>query len=415
MSITPPAQQQMAPPAAFHDPKAPDRLHNYAQFLGILRDIRAEVQNLRMVLTSVIERGEMDDERIRAQEVVSAMRSRQPIYTYNKDQVEARIRELRSLIVNAPYLYDRYGDEVTHIENFWERVTLNWPPEIPESAEQVLTKEASQATEENKSETANAEAIVALITLADTVVRKAQETVQFIDMIIYHAALLTIPGRLNQHLEQLRIGQALSFDMTFKDEVPSTTDRRKILEYLSARPAVVQNGIIDIANGVVFHASSDGGRRRLSYFLIALSVIVGALMTFFIAEAGVWFEIENWFVEEGRTRELLIGYSFVIVGGIVHLGIDAVKQARSGTQQTLLAIEDWLLWIHINELGIIIGIMSLWIGFFGLLFIMDEVNWQTAFFVGYSIDSFIDLFLQRFDTAKTAQKALIETQITTTP
>src|SRR5690606_26212231 len=95
---------------------------------------------------------------------------------------------------------------------------------------------------------------------------------------------------------------------------------------------------------------------------------------------------------------------FTVIGGAVHIGVDAIKQARSRSRgSSLLAIDDWLLWIHINESGIVIGIVSIWIGFFGLLFATGEINWETAFLVGYSVDSFIDLFLERFNTLATSR------------
>jgi hypothetical protein len=42
------------------------------------------------------------------------------------------------------------------------------------------------------------------------------------------------------------------------------------------------------------------------------------------------------------------------------------------------------------------AIVSLIIGFIALAFLEPSIQWQIAFFVGYSIDSFVDVFLQRF-------------------
>ncbi len=407
MSISPPAQQQITPPGPFiNSTTNPQDVEQYARFMGMLRDIRAEVQNLRRVMIRLQVSEEIEDPLVRAQEILNIVEKRREIYTYNRQQIENRINELRALIVATPMLYDRFGDEVTHIENFWERVTFDWPPDIS-------TIPIEQPEEDENPLDENMQTMLK----SQFVLRRAQETIVNLDNIIYHAALLSIPGRLNQHLEQLRIGQALDFDATFVDEVDKPEDRRKILEYLSARPMVVQNGIIDAANGMVYHASSNAWRRRLSYLYILLAIAVGALLSLLVANAQEWFGINDFFIESGRRNELLTGYVFVILGGVIHLGVDALKQARgSGTEthsRALIAIEDWLLWVHINELGILMGIFSLWVGFFGLLTITETITWQTAFFVGYSIDSFIDLFLERFNTTKTAKNTLITAQINT--
>ncbi|MDX1995153.1 MAG: hypothetical protein SF029_22415 [bacterium] len=368
--LRPLSQQNMTPPAV---PKLPDGTspESYAQMLGILRDIRAEVQNLQRTLRTLAEKGAMVDGEVREQEVRKLLQTDQPIYAYNERQIEARLNELRTLLRNAPGLYDRYGDEITHIENFWERAQRDWPAISTE-----VVPDAPVA----------AEAIV-----------RAAKVLDYTDSIIYHVGLLTIPGRLNQHLEQLRIGQKLDFNATFSDEVPDTEDRRKILEYLDARPMVVRNGIIDLAAEGVYHASPYRWRRNLSYLFVLLTVATGAVLVYLIGETAQF--VPDWFVEPGRTTELLVEYLFIIIGGVVHLGVDAVKQARSTPGGKALVVEDWLLWVHIHEVGVIIGILSLWVGFAGLLLLSSAtaVDWETAFLIGYSIDSFVDLFLQRFD------------------
>lgn len=386
-----PNQQNIAPPTAASAPIASATEAGYAQMLGLLREVRAEVQNLRRNLTDLKEKAELADTGTRTREIVTALQSNQPLYDRNTAQIAARLGELRSLLRAQPMLYDRYGDEITHIENHWERATHHWPQagDLPEAA----VTPAGEGEEDGPE--------VALA--AEDAVRRAGRAASSLDRLIYHAGLLTIPGRLNQHLEQLRIGQKLNFHATFADEVPDEEARQQILQYLGARPMAIHSGIIDAEKGVVFRASSNPGRRKLSYVLIALTVIAGALLTLLTAELGEWFDLENWPVSPGQSTDLLVGYAFVIAGGAVHLGVDAIKQARSSSGQSFLALEDWFVWIHINEIGVIVGVVSMWIGFFGLLFLSGRVDWQTAFLVGYSIDSFADMFLQRFNTSLTAR------------
>jgi hypothetical protein len=384
-----PGPQYVAPLSGSGSQFSAAVMEGYTQMLGMLRDIRAEVQNLRRILDDIVQKDELADSDIREQEITSVLRLNHPLYENNAAQINTRLEELRELLRELPILYDRYGDEITHIENYWERANNKWPsldtPSLPEPADDDQGAETETSAE------------VGQLDIED-LVRRARRVMPELDELIYHVGLLTIPGRLNQHLEQLRIGQRLDFHATFADEVPDKAARQKILQYLGGRPMAVQNGIIDVENGVVYHASSSIARRNLSYVLIALTVILGGLLTWLMAELGAMFELENWPVEPGNATNLLVGYTFVIAGGVVHIGVDAIKQARANSGQTFLALEDWLLWVHIHEIGIIIGTVSLWVGFFGLLLLMGRVEWQMAFLVGYSIDSFVDLFLQRFNT-----------------
>lgn len=361
---------------------------NHARLLGLLRDVRAEVQNLRTTLVEVLSKEPMNDVAMRSREIITTLRVRQPIYDRNVKQIGTRIRDLRALMNSTANLYSRYGDDITNIENFWERVTLNWPP--PPSAKLVP-------------ETGDKEKVVIQpdeeITVANGILRCAKEAINDIDDIIYQTALLTIPERLNLQLEQIRIGQALDFNAAFKDEIPNDDSRQKVLNYLGARPVLIQNGVIDTAQGVVFHASADYGRRRLSYIFITLTIMFGALIAVGVGELGTLLNLPEWITVPGGTPNLLITYVFVIIGAVVHIGIDGIKQARSNDpKQAFLAIDDWFTWIHIHERGIIMGIVSMWIGFLGLVFLTGSADWQTAFLVGYSLDSFVDIFLQRFNT-----------------
>ncbi|MDZ4671006.1 MAG: hypothetical protein SH821_09065 [Phototrophicales bacterium] len=371
---------------------------SHARLLGLLRDVRAEVQNLRTTLMEVLGKELMNDVAMRAREIITTLRARQPIYDRNVKQINVRIRELRSLMNSTASLYSRYGDDITTIENFWERVTLNWPP--PPAKEIIPETVGKEAVVINPDEE---------ITMANFILRCAKEAVDDIDDVIYQTALLTIPERLNLQLEQIRIGQALDFHAAFKNEIPNDEGRQKIIEYLGARPVLIQNGVIDASQGVVFHASSSFARRRLSYLFITITIMLGALIAVSVGELGNLLNLTEWITVPGGTPNLLVTYLFIIVGATVHIGIDGIKQARSNDpKQAFLAIDDWFTWIHIHERGIIMGIVSMWIGFLGLVFLTGSADWQTAFLVGYSLDSFVDIFLQRFNTNITSKSSRVK-------
>ena len=376
-----PNSQYITPFAGLSAPVGGEISAGFARMLGLLRDARAEVQNLQTTLNQILTKADMVDQITRAREIFAILRNNAQIYEYNGAQINGRLKELRALTGGDAFLYDRYGDEITHIENHWERAVKSWP---------VLSDDM----------VGNGSAITeADITLAEDILAGARQVNAHLKEIIYHIGLLTIPPRLNQHLEQLRIGQALDFHTTFKDEVGSDGDRSKILTYLAARPQAIPNGVINLDKAIVLHAAANIGRRRQSYVYILLTILAGGVFAWAAAVVGDWFALEDWPIAPGQATDLLVAYGFVILGGAVHLGVDGIKQARSAGQGAVLAIEDWFTWFHIHEIDIIIGIISMWIGFFGLLLFTGNVEWQTAFLVGYSIDSFVDIFLQRFSAS----------------
>jgi hypothetical protein len=374
-----PSSQYITPFTGLSAPVGGEVNSGFARMLGLLRDTRAEVQNLQTTLHQILTKADMVDQITRAREIFAVLRNNAEIYEYNGAQINGRLKELRALTGSDAFLYDRYGDEITHIENHWERAVKSWPV-LPED---VATNDAAI----NDSD----------ITLAEDIVAGARQVNAHLKEMIYHIGLLTVPSRLNQHLEQLRIGQALDFHTTFKDEIGNDGDRSKILTYLAARPQAIPNGVINLDKAIVLRAAADIGRRRQSYLYILLTVLFGGVLAWVVAVVGDWFTLEDWPIASSQATDLLVAYAFVMLGGAVHLGVDGIKQARSDGQAGVLAIEDWFTWFHIHEVDVIIGIMSMWIGFFGLALFTGQVEWQTAFLVGYSVDSFVDIFLQRFN------------------
>lgn len=342
--------------------------------LGYVRDIRAEAQNLMRSLLEIKSTSKVTHKGGRAPELEAALNESNQIFTHNKTQIEERLSALRDLLLKQPELYDQQGDEIARIENLWERVKLNWP---------------------NPTEKDDA-----------VIIRQIANVDQDLSELIYHAGYLTIPWRVNQHLEQLRIGQSLDFHSTFEDEMPKPEDRMKILSSMYSHPLVV-DGVVDVQRGLIYHASPNPSRRILSYVLMVLTFLAGVLVVALFANLGTWLNLQNWPITSGRFSELLVGYLFITLGGVAHIGIDALKQARANKGQAFLAIEDMLMWVHVKELSIITGIASLIIGSLALAITLPKVEWQMAFFVGYSIDSFIDLFLQRFtETAAISAQTL---------
>ena len=104
-------------------------------------------------------------------------------------------------------------------------------------------------------------------------------------------------------------------------------------------------------------------------------------------------------------------YVFLLLGGVAHLLVDSLKQSREKAGSGLVAVHDWLLWLHVKESSLLMAVIYIWVGFIGLAFSMTGIQWVTAFFVGYSIDSFVDIFLQRFSEGMSAETELIRKEL----
>jgi hypothetical protein len=228
--------------------------------------------------------------------------------------------------------------------------------------------------------------------------------------VIEHAARLTIPARLNDHLATLRPGRSIDFHATFLDELPDERLRTDLLEFLRDRPREVR-GIIDAATGRVYAVSPSRLRRLGSVILTLGLVLLGFGLAIILTRVETWTGAGDWPIAPARLADLMVAYLFIVVGAAVHLLVDILKQARSAEQQTITAIGDLMLWAHVKEIPNAIAAVSLWVGLVGIAFTTDSVSWELAFFVGYSIDSFVDLFLARFSARASAGVAASETRV----
>jgi hypothetical protein len=203
------------------------------------------------------------------------------------------------------------------------------------------------------------------------------------------AGKLTLPDTVNDRLSGMRIGQPFNFFTEFADEFPARVYQVEALEYLSKHPGLIM-GVVDVDHGLIYRASPHSWRRLCSFVIINFSAVLGALLVLLFyylhAFSGANMTLEN----------LLRGYVAVMIGGIAHIVVDALKQYRTREDHSFIALEDWMMWVHIKEVSIIIGVVFLWVGFLIFVYSGQVADWQAAFFVGYSIDSVIDLFLMRF-------------------
>src|SRR5215216_5681548 len=199
--------------------------------LEILRELRAEVQDLQRALESV-RKGE------------STLR------TYSKYLVKT-INDIEILISG---IHDgQVSDVIRHLHNSWEQMMTN---------PVLLNPEAEFS---------------------------AQEQLQYLDMlfgqiqrIVLLVGFLTIPTRVNDWLAQARPGYYIPFHLVFDDELPQHEERMKVLSLLAWSPKAIKGGFIDVANGLIYRYADERKVRRNSFLLLILAfavctaVVIGA-------------------------------------------------------------------------------------------------------------------------------------------
>lgn len=342
---------------------------------GLVRDIRVEAEHLVRALDSVDAALVLTKSEGPPTELHAAISAFETARAAHIAVVEERFHDLRALFRASPRLYDAAGDEVAQVANLWNDALAAAP----------VAGATADACRRN-----------------DPIARRA------LGEIAWHTAIVTVPHRVAQHLAQLRVGGQLRFDDSFADELPDPAQRTRMLEYLKAHPNAV-SGIVDVEAGVIF-AASPSSRRRLGSIVLLLGLVVLGIVIIRVATAGLPPLIAaNWLFPSDRFADLVGAYVLLFVGAAVHIVIEAIKQQQRSGPGTFLAIDDWLLWLHVREVSHAVSIMSLWAVVFLLAAAYASgIDRLAALFAGYSLDSVLGIAITRFDTFATSRVSAVE-------
>jgi hypothetical protein len=224
---------------------------------------------------------------------------------------------------------------------------------------------------------------------------------------ILEIAFITVPARVNQNLETLRVGGRMSFYDEFADELPDREMAGQILEWMSRHPKTVE-GVVDLAGGTVVRADSRTWRQFASPGMV---LVLGALMVLIASQSRHWM---GWLdlpaKPELRGGDFVRGILVAYAGAVLHIGIAALKQQRTASAtdaRTFTALGNVLTWIHVNESALLFYafIVPVTAGVF--LVIQGKVAVASVFFVGYAIDSVLDTFVERFEKVAPRQSEVV--------
>jgi hypothetical protein len=346
---------------------------------GLVRDIRVEVQNIGRSLATVEAALALTDPKLQASELKAALAETDGVVGSNRHEVDVRLAEIDEILRTCPRLHDHVGDELATIDNLWRRVDglLAAPGGTPIEARATLDA-----------------------------VRPLMADVE------WHVALVTLPQRLNQHLSTLRVGGQLSFDDAFGDELADPAQRRRLLDYLRAHPGAV-HGAIDAERGVIYRVARSARRRLASYLgLAALLAVGGGLFAAFVSGGWPPFVAADWLLTGNRFDDLVGAYAVLALGAVSHIVVEALKQQQTRGTGAFLALGDWLTWIHVREVSIGVGIVSLWVALIALAVAYPTgIDRLAAFFAGYSLDSVIGVVISRVDTLAAARADELTTRL----
>lgn len=228
-----------------------------------------------------------------------------------------------------------------------------------------------------------------------------------LDQVVFLCASLTITPRVNDILENLRVGEAIAFEAAVGESLPRSGQlRTDLLKEVADQDGVLQCGYLDRNSGMIYRVASTRASQwwSLGRVILAASIGLGLVVgSCFVSPGDGWpFTKAMWVPQAER-------YTFMIAGAVGHLAIQGVTLARSGKQPVSRPWNDWILWLNAHESQVLLGVLSLIVGFLSLSFTMkDAFTWPTAFFAGYSIDSLTDVVIDRFERLASTQTKRIE-------
>jgi len=207
-------------------------------------------------------------------------------------------------------------------------------------------------------------------------------------------------------MKNLRVGQPLDIEFEFGKQFPKNAEmRRRLLLEIAQEAVVIDGGVVDTEQGVIYKASPSRTGQLASSWRLSALLLSGFLLPVALALGSK--VIPDWPFALKDLHSLLANFAFILLGSGAHLAVAALNAGKAKTHPSFQALNDWVLWVHVREAQIRKGILSIWAGFVLLSFVIHGLSWSSAFFAGYSIDSVTELFLGRFETTVALKTKLL--------
>jgi len=213
--------------------------------------------------------------------------------------------------------------------------------------------------------------------------------------------IFTIPLRVKEYMKKLAgVGTYLDFHNQFKNELEDADDRMVVLRKLAEWNSKYIHGVVDIDKGVIYYVGNFW-RQVLSYIMILGTAVIGLGIVYLFKFEG--FQFLGFKQNPDDYWILFVLYLLTFTGVFLHIIKQAGDLSRMKDNKGVI-LDKLRLWVHVREYRFVTTVIAAIVGFILLAHYTDmyeytsEIYW-TFFLVGYSVDSFSDLLLQRFNTA----------------
>jgi hypothetical protein len=330
---------------------------------ALVRDARAQIQNVQASVAEIRAATALTDPISRQVALAAALLEAGRVVPASWDAIAARFAAIDALLDEHPEVGNYFRDWIVYAENAWLRAQAAWP---------------SNGLDANHPQP------------------QLDHLDRYLNEAVYWCGYISIPSRLRETMQSLRIGQPLDFQWAFQEELPGKPERDRILLEISRQPLFLPNGVVDLRPGVVYRIAEEPRRRVLSLVRIGAAALLGFAIAIVWSNVGQWLRLNGWSGKPEDWKPLCAAYLFLLLGSSAHVLVNALKERRAQPDPgSFIALDDWIVWAHIREHSILWSVVYLWCGLIMLAW-THSLDWRTAFFAGYSIDSVIDLFLQRF-------------------
>jgi ribosome assembly protein YihI (activator of Der GTPase) len=335
------------------------------KYFGALRELRTEVQDLRDLLT-------------RIKEGKTSTKDNADYFKKTYSDIQELIKELTG--INQ----DRRSDTCRRIFNSWEKMQANASLQHPEQDRETQDK------------------------LHDIAILDEEA-----GKIILYVGHITIPPRLNRWIGASRAGHYLPFHLLFEDELPTAADRAKVLNAIAWAPDVIKSALVYPSSGLIYCYEQDFIKRLWSLIQVTLIFVLMTVCIWELCFIGQTFNISGWFLEPKYAPVLTIGWLALLVGVVIHTGVESVKHSQSSGLPQVIAINDWLKHISARKGDIILKLLVALFGLFALVVTADisKFTIASAFLVGYSLDSFVGLFGTSIEQKAAAQATVLKEKL----
>ncbi len=352
-------------------PVGVSRPDNDRRMFGFLREIRAACQHLRNLIADTLARASLMGAPARKNYFRGALST--AVLDRVDHKIMAQLKGIQELFTLDVSEFEWCADNITTIELTWLHAKDLWP------AEGADFGDIEQALKQIDAE---------------------------LDQIVYQCASLSLSPRVNDTLCNLRTGQPLDLEFEFGAEFPKDRElRKRLVQELAQESAVIDCGIVDVDQGVIYKVAASRREQKRSAWRLVVWLLLGFGIPVLLGFGDR--VLAGWPLKFADLERLLVDYVLILIGSGAHFAVEALKTARAKTRPSFQALNDWVLWLHVRETQIRNGILYLFAGYTLLVFGVPKLDWASAFFAGYSIDSLTELFLDRFQTiAKTKTELL---------